>query len=172
MRVVPALGCAPDGCYAKAMFVLRDAIASDCQSLTALCMRSKAHWGYDSTFMELSRSVLTVTEATLREYPTRVAVAGQRLVGVVATSMTEPDEAELELLFVDPPSMGQGVGRLLLADALTRLANLGCARLHILSDPCAEPFYLRMGARREGLRPSDAIPGRMLPFLLLHIARG
>ncbi len=37
--------------------------------------------------------------------------------------------------------------------------------LSIQSDPHAEGFYLRLGARRTGEAPSQSIPGRLLPML-------
>ena len=30
----------------------------ECETLSALCLRSKAHWGYDSAFMEAVREEL------------------------------------------------------------------------------------------------------------------
>ena len=89
-------------------------------------------------------------------------LAGLRL-GLVRV---EPDgeTAELGLMFVDPPAMGSGAGRMLF-EAATRLARRqGARRMMILADPNAAPFYERMGARFVRNAPSDAIPGRTLPF--------
>jgi GNAT superfamily N-acetyltransferase len=89
--------------------------------------------------------------------------AANRTIGLVRV---EPDGemAELGLMFVDPPAMGGGAGRMLF-DAAARLAlNLGAHRMTILADPNAAPFYERMGARFVRNAPSDAIPGRTLPF--------
>ena len=81
----------------------------------------------------------------------------------------DPEAAELELLFVDPPAIGTGVGRALLLDALDRAREAGLGALTIESDPDAEPFYLAAGAARIGTRVSPAT-GRELP--LLRIATG
>lgn len=48
----------------KPPFCIRDARDEDCQA-TALCLRSKASWGYDATFMAQCRETLTVTPPKL-----------------------------------------------------------------------------------------------------------
>jgi hypothetical protein len=40
---------------------IRPARPSEAHALTALVLRSKAHWGYDAGFMAQVRPVLTVT---------------------------------------------------------------------------------------------------------------
>jgi RimJ/RimL family protein N-acetyltransferase len=77
--------------------------------------------------------------------------------------------AEIELLFVEPALMGQGVGRALLDEGIVEARRRGRAALWMLSDPDAEPFSQRAGAVRVGLHPSDAIAGRVLPWLRLHV---
>ncbi len=46
--------------------IVRPARAGEAASLTALCLRSKAHWGYDAGFMGLCVPSLTVSDARLR----------------------------------------------------------------------------------------------------------
>jgi GNAT superfamily N-acetyltransferase len=146
------------------MIAVRPARAGEAATLTALCVRSKAHWGYDAEFMRLSRDAITVAEKDISAGRVLVAVdAANQTIGLVRV---EPDGemAELGLMFVDPPAMGGGAGRMLF-EAATRLArSLGARRMTILADPSAAPFYERMGARFVRNAPSDAIPGRTLPF--------
>jgi len=146
------------------MIAVRLAQAGEASSLTALCVRSKAHWGYDAEFMRLSKDAITVAEDDIAAGRVLVAVdAANQAIGLVCV---EPDgeTAELGLMFVDPPAMGGGAGRMLF-EAATRLArSLGAHRMTILADPNAAPFYERMGARFVRNAPSDAIPGRTLPF--------
>ena len=153
------------------MPTLRLARAGEAERLTSLCMRSKAHWGYDAVFMRLSAEALTLAEADISAGRVLVAVdAAGRTIGLVRV---EPDgeEAELGLMFVDPPAMGSGAGRLLF-EAATQLARtLDARRMVILADPNAAPFYERMGARFVRYAPSDAIPGRMLPFFEYDLAK-
>ena len=139
---------------------VRSARVGESQSLTALCVRSKAHWGYDEAFMRLSQASLTVSEAEIVER--RVLVA-ERQGLVFGVARVEPD-GELGLLFVDPRTINRGVGRALFEAAVALARRLGARRMAILADPNAAPFYERMGARFVSQAPSDAIPGRMLPL--------
>jgi GNAT superfamily N-acetyltransferase len=139
---------------------VRAARLGEAEALTALAVRSKAHWGYDAEFMRRSEAALTVTEADIAER--RVLVA-ERQGLVFGTARVEPD-GELGMLFVDPRTMNRGVGRALFDAAVTLARRLGARRMAILADPNAAPFYERMGARFVSQAPSDAIPGRTLPL--------
>jgi GNAT superfamily N-acetyltransferase len=143
---------------------VRNAKPGEGKNLTALCMRSKAHWGYDAAFMRKSAAALLVSEASIAAGRVLVATDDTgRTIGTV--SIAEDDEgAELALMFVDPPAMGGGTGRTLFEAAVRLARRLGYRRMTILADPNAAPFYERMGARFLRDAPSDAIPGRTLPF--------
>jgi len=142
------------------MISVRRAQAGEAQALTALCMRSKSHWGYDDAFMRLSRASLTVSDADIASGHVLVATDDDRIAGV---ARVEPD-GELGVMFVDPPAMGRGAGRALFAEAAALARRLGARAMPILADPNAAPFYARMGARFVAHAPSDAIPGRTLPL--------
>ena len=47
------------------MLAIRWARVGEAETLTALCVRSKAHWGYDAAFMRMSAAALTVSEADI-----------------------------------------------------------------------------------------------------------
>jgi GNAT superfamily N-acetyltransferase len=148
---------------------IRNAEVAECDTLSALCIRSKAHWGYDDAFMDASREALTVSPDMVRENRVWVAEDRGEILGVAALEPVEPGTVELALLFVEPGAMGRGVGRLLFRHAVHMAAARGARRMEILADPGAVPFYERMGARKRGTRPSDAIPGRRLPFLGMNL---
>ena len=96
----------------------------------------------------------------------RVAEDDGRVLGFSAVDVAAE---ELELLFVEPDSIGSGVGKALLADASARAAEAGLTALLIESDPDAEAFYLAAGAVRIGTRVSSAT-GRTLPLLRIGVA--
>ncbi|MBI2737420.1 MAG: GNAT family N-acetyltransferase [Rhodospirillales bacterium] len=127
--------------------VVRLANPGESQSLTDLCVRSKAHWGYDAAFMKLSAAALSVSEGDIAAGHVLVAVDDASGVIGMACVLLEGDASDLDALFIDPPASGSGVGR-----------------MTILADPNAAAFYERMGARYLRNAPSDAIPGRTLPF--------
>ncbi|HLP26672.1 MAG TPA: GNAT family N-acetyltransferase, partial [Acidobacteriota bacterium] len=56
----------------------------------------------------------------------------------------------LEHFWVTPEQIGRGVGRAMFGVALDAARRCGAEVLHIKSDPNAEGFYRRMGARRVG----------------------
>ena len=146
------------------MAAVRPAQTGEAESLSALCVRSKAHWGYDAAFMALSAPSLRVKEADIVDGRVLVAVdaAGQPI--GVASVVADGSLADLDMLFVDPPAIGSGAGRKLFGAAVDFARRFGAQRMTILADPNAAPFYERMGARYLRQAPSDAIPGRTLPF--------
>lgn len=151
---------------------VRPARAGEAKSLTALCLRSKAHWGYDADFMRLCVPSLTVTEESIAEGRVLVAIdADGRTIGTVSVGR-DGDDAELALMFVDPSAIGDGTGRTLFEAAVTLARGLGYRRMTILADVNAAPFYARMGARFLRNEPSDAIPGRVLPFYEYDLTAG
>jgi GNAT superfamily N-acetyltransferase len=56
----------------------------------------------------------------------------------------------LEHLWVSPEHIGTGVGRKLFAHAVDKAISLNAKSIDIESDPNAEEFYKRMGAKRIG----------------------
>ncbi len=107
------------------MTTVRPARAGEAASLTALCLRSKAHWGYDAEFMRLCVPSLTVTETSIAEGRVLVAADGSgQTVGTVSVGR-DGDDAELALMFVDPPAIGGGMGRTLFEAAVALGAEAG-----------------------------------------------
>ena len=144
--------------------VIRLARPGESQSLTALCVRSKAHWGYDAAFMKLSAAALNVNEDDIAAGRVLVAVDdADRVVGM-ACVLPDGETSDLDALFIDPPAIGSGAGRALFEAAVAMARRQGARRMTILADPNAAAFYERMGARYLRHAPSDAIPGRTLPF--------
>jgi predicted N-acetyltransferase YhbS len=153
------------------MATIRPARPEEAAALTALCIRSKAHWGYDAVFMRQAEAALTISEATIEVGRVLVAEShGGNPLGVVAVE--EIDNAggfDLALLFVEPTAIRTGIGQALFAAAVRIAATEGGKCLSISADPFAEAFYKKLGAVRIGEAPSDAIPGRLLPLLEYRI---
>ena len=137
---------------------------SQCDALTALCLRSKAHWGYDAAFMAACTDELTIRPEHLATCNPIVLEERGTLVGTAQVA-DMGDFAELNKFFVDPDHMGRGHGRRLFNWAVQAARATPAAYLNIEADPQAAPFYERMGATRAGTVPSDSIPGRVLPVL-------
>ena len=147
-------------------FLIRPARVDEASALTQLCLRSKAHWGYDTAFLKASEPSLTVTPKRIEEGRVLVAETPDgNLAGVSAADPLKDGAFDLALLFVEPAAIRRGVGEKLFAAIVERIAREGAKRLLIEADPNAEDFYKRLGAKRIGEAPSTAIPGRMLPLL-------
>ncbi len=141
---------------------IRAATVADLPELRDLAYRSKAHWGYDKAFMDAVASSLAPTVEELAE-GVFVLVCDERIAGFYAFK-TKAGAVFLESLFVAPEWIRHGIGEQLWRHAVDFTRDAGHANLLIESDPNAEGFYLRMGARRVGEIVSQA-SGRTLPLL-------
>jgi GNAT superfamily N-acetyltransferase len=129
--------------------ILRAAPA-DAARLTAIALASKRHWDYPEDWLARWTAAMTLTpDFITRNEVYSAALAGERIAfyGLIPSR----PKAVLEHLWVLPEFMGQGIGRGLFAHALARCRELGIARLEIQSDPHAQGFYTRMGARQVGV---------------------
>jgi GNAT superfamily N-acetyltransferase len=146
---------------------IRPARPEEADALSALCFRSKAHWGYGEEFMARSRASLTISPSFIATGRVFVAeTEGGPLRGVASVApLAEKGAYDLVHLFTEPSAMLSGVGRLLFEAAANKARADGARRLVIQSDPHAVGFYRRLGATDAGEAPSDSIPGRMLPLL-------
>ena len=155
--------------------IIHPAHAGEAEALTALCLRAKAHWGYDATFMAAAAPLLRIREDHIRAggvLTARRGDADRPLCGVaVLVPLRRPGWCELSHLFVAPESLRHGIGRILFQAAVAQAAGRGATTLSILSDPYAAPFYERLGARRCGEAPSGVDRTRMLPLFEFAISR-
>lgn len=151
---------------ADGAFLVRPARSEEASALGALAFRAKAHWGYDATFMEACRAALSVPPTLLERETALVAeVRSGGLLGFGTLVALDGTSGEIDHLFVEPATLGRGVGRALLAALLAAARARGFRRIEVLSDPHARGFYERVGFRFVGMAPSDVIPGRDLPLL-------
>ena len=116
------------------MIQLRDTRQDELPSLSALCLRSKAVWGYDEAFMIACRTELTLCPDELKSTHLHVAERGSIVVGLAQVKVADTD-AELLKLFVEPALLRSGVGGLLFEWATARAQSLGAVRMIIEADP-------------------------------------
>mgnify|MGYP005861374609 CR=1 FL=1 len=146
--------------------MIRPAAAGEAAALTALALRSKAHWGYDDAFIEACRPYLTVPEAGITQGLAFVADRDSVIVGMYVLAPHE-DCIELDMLFVSPDAIGQGVGSRLFAHATAQARARGASRMIVEADPNALAFYIARGMRQYAMRESAVQAGRFLPLLEL-----
>jgi GNAT superfamily N-acetyltransferase len=147
--------------------LLRPARAAEAAALSDLALRSMAHWGYGPAFIDGCRDELTVTREQILRYPTLVAERDGRPLGLCAVRPAPGGGGDWDVtfLFVDPPAIGQGIGRLLWDGMVRASGAAGARRLVIASEPNAEAFYRRMGAVAVGTVASTVDPSRRLPLM-------
>jgi GNAT superfamily N-acetyltransferase len=141
---------------------IRKARPGEAAQLTALALRSKAHWGYDEIFLDSVRQILTFSEADLANELVFVLEVGEEPVGMYRL-IGRPPHGELADLWIEPGHVRRGLGRELFRHARDTAADHSFSTLLIESDPNAEGFYIAMGATRVGERRSPS--GRDLPLM-------
>lgn len=151
--------------------MIRWARSEEARLLSDLALRSKAHWGYSAEFIEQCRDELSYSEEQLRAEHMRFFVieSDRRVAGFYALQRLSATEIELEAMFVEPGSIGQGFGRLLIEHAKSVASAMGAKQLIVQSDPYAEHFYVAAGGVVTGTRESASIPGRYLPTLAIEL---
>jgi GNAT superfamily N-acetyltransferase len=152
-------------------FIIRPAHPGEATILTALCLRAKAHWGYDSAFMAAATRLLQIREGQIGAGGVLAARLGRESPCGVAAIVPQrrPNWFELSHLFVAPEHFGRGIGRALFDAAVALAAGRGATHVSILSDPHAAAFYEKLGARRSGEAPSGVARNRMLPLFAFTI---
>jgi len=139
------------------------------ETLTKIALAAKRHWGYPDAWVQLWSPTLTITPEFIQQNETYVAWVDEKPAGFCAISQ-EGEIAGVEHLWVSPDYIGKGIGSLLLNHMLARCKELGARVLQIESDPNAQGFYERMGAKKVGqtVGEVDGHP-RVLPVLELKI---
>jgi GNAT superfamily N-acetyltransferase len=148
---------------------LRPPQLHELEALSALCLRSKAVWGYDQAFLDACRAELTIRADDLATSSLCVAEHDGALVGMVQLTIVG-NAADLQKMFIEPGAIGLGVGKALFEWVSSTAKTLGARHLTIDADPGAVGFYRKMGAIERGSVPSGSIPGRVLPHLVLELA--
>ena len=146
-----------------AQLSIRRAKIDEAALLTSLALRAKIHWGYSAEFMAAARAAMIVTATQLATQHAFVAEQDDGIIGFYKLREVTSEIVELTDLFVEPPLIGHGVGRMLWDHAVEMARTLGYSEMTWESDPHAEGFYLHMGAKRIGEVASGVKPGRFLP---------
>lgn len=134
--------------------------------LTEIALAAKRHWAYPEEWIDAWRDSLTIRPETIASNETYIAMEQDRAAGFYQLT-TDNEGLRLEHLWILPDAIGRGFGRALFEHAVARGKAFGASSFQIESDPNAESFYLRMGARRIGVNET-ILNGvsRQLPALL------
>ncbi|CAG0978068.1 diamine N-acetyltransferase [Anaerolineales bacterium] len=151
------------------MTTIQRAIPEQAAELTTLTIAAKRHWNYSEKWIQIWLPLLTISPEYIRENETWAAVQNGRCIAYYSLK-SDSEFLWLDNLWVLPEFMGQGIGRELFHHALERSRALGAATLKIESDPNAQSFYEKMGARKVGEQHTevDGQP-RMLPLMKIGL---
>jgi len=142
---------------------VRAGTEQDFARLRVIAVDAKAHWGYERRQVEAWALGGDFEPESLRAREVYVAEVDGEPVGW-ASLIPRGEVGWLEDLWIDPPWIGRGVGRLLFEHVAGRARELGARRLEWEAEPNARGFYERMGATY--VRDSDVTEwGRILDVL-------
>ncbi len=141
---------------------------SDSKHLTALTIRSKAHWNYDEKQILEWIPDLTITKKYFEESEIFKLSQNNQLIGFYAYRIENKTDLKLDFLFVEPDCIGKGYGELLLSDLIRRSQVKKINRVLVESDPNSEGFYFNYGFRVIG-KFESSIKDRFLPIMELHL---
>jgi GNAT superfamily N-acetyltransferase len=155
----------------KDLLTIRQAYVREAGLISNLALLSKGHWGYGEDFLRQCADELTYPPEQLStsRFYFAVALRKTKIVGFYGLHFGENSTYELEALFVEPDSIGRGIGKMLLNDAIDHLKQRGADKLLIQGDPNAAEFYQGNGGKLIGQLASHSIPGRSLPLFEINI---
>jgi GNAT superfamily N-acetyltransferase len=158
--------------------VIRKADPSDDITLSELTFKSKSYWNYPEEYMKVWEQELTVTDDYIKQNIVYVVENNGIIIGYYSIKEVKDEYWSgetpvqkgfwLDNLFILPEFIGNGIGRKLIEHVKGICRNIGCKKIYIFSDPHAQGFYLKQGAKFIKDCPSS-IEGRTIPMMELNI---
>lgn len=147
---------------------VRRAQPSDVEALRALTRRSMAYWPHEAAYIAEANRLLSLRAEDLARDEGWVVERDGTPVGYYRLTLHD-NLAEIEELFLEPEWIGHGIGRKLFEHAVASARRCGCAGLEWDTDANAAGFYLAMGGRQIGTKPSGIEDGEPLTRMRLDI---
>ena len=159
-----------------AMFSIRRAQPCDSKILTGIAVRSEAHWGYDSAFMDAFMDIYKVTEGFIAQNPTFLVEENASTLGFYALVPEKTslflEYIYLEYMYIEPSLIGKGLGRVLWDHMTAYCRQRKFTEIHLVCGPQPKAFYLKMGAVEIGEVDSLVTPGRKISKLAYRTEQG
>jgi GNAT superfamily N-acetyltransferase len=158
--------------------VIRAAKCSEADILTKISFESKGYWGYPKAFFDVWTDELTIHSDDIQNNDVFVVEKEGAIVGYYSIVELKDDIDVsgirinkgfwLEHMFIEPSSIGKGIGTKMFDHLRDRCRSRGINELGILADPNSKGFYEKMGCEYKGEYPSS-IKGRTTPLLRLKL---
>jgi GNAT superfamily N-acetyltransferase len=159
--------------------MIRHAKIEEAEILSGISFRSKRYWGYPEEYYGIWSDELTLNADYIQKNDVFVfedhgAIIGYYSIVELKDDVEVSDIAIsrgfwLEHMFVEPGSIGKGVGKKMFDHLRQRCRGRGITDLGILADPNSKGFYEKMGCEYQREYPST-IENRTTPLLKLTIS--
>ena len=147
----------------------RNITIEDLPEVSELGIRSKATWGYCPETMAVFTEELTHnSDLITASLEAIVACVDEKIVGYFTLIRRDDDSIELDFMFVLVESMGQGIGRAMMHEAIRLARSYEAEHLWLIADPQAVGFYEKFGAKQVSNHQSR-IPGRTIPVMRIEL---
>lgn len=143
--------------------IVREALLKEANELSNLALSSKATWHYSEEFILACKEDLTITERYIKNNYVYILEEKHEIIGFFSFQRKEVDS--LDFLYLHPSYKGKGHGKILWEGVIQKATELNIKSFTIDSDPNAEGYYIKMGAKLIGETPSTVFKDRLLPLL-------
>jgi GNAT superfamily N-acetyltransferase len=123
---------------------IREGRPEEFERLREIAIAAKAHWGYELAWVQEWAAAGDFEPESLSRRLVYVADSHGEPIGWAAL-IPRGEVGWLEDLWVDPPWIGRGVGRLLFEHVVLCARQLGARGVEWEAEPNARGFYERMG---------------------------
>lgn len=158
--------------------MIRQAKIQDAEILTKISFGSKGYWGYPKEFYDIWSRELTINSDYINNNDVFVFEKYGNIIGYYSIVELKDDIERagiriskgfwLEHMFIEPRSIGKGIGTKMFDHLRKRCGSRGINELGILADPNSRRFYEKMGCVYKHEYPST-IKNRTTPYLQLKI---
>jgi len=116
--------------------------------LRDILIKSKGYWGYSAEQLAIWRSNLVFEKKYISNNTVKLIIEDTKIIGFFAITRTKEDK--LDHLWLLPEVIGKGIGNFAFKQILKECQALGISEFFIISDPDAQGFYKKKGAKQVG----------------------
>jgi GNAT superfamily N-acetyltransferase len=158
--------------------MIRKAEIQEAEILTNISFASKGYWKYPKEYYEIWSNELTIRSDYIQNNNVFVFENDGEIIGyysivelkddIEISGITINKGFWLEHMFIEPKSIGKGIGTKMFEHLQEKCISLGVHELGVLADPNSRGFYEKMGCEYKREYPST-INNRTTPYLQLKM---
>jgi GNAT superfamily N-acetyltransferase len=146
---------------------IRPAVVTDQKTLEALQWRASLNNPGDRDALLENSDAIALPAAQIEAGGVYVADIEKQPMGFAAILPREDGDSELDALFVEPESWGQGIGRALVEHCCSIAKESGAECLCVVGNPHAQGFYLACEFELQGTVQTRFGPGLLMKRRLI-----